>query len=291
MPPGTVPAMHSHHTPAGRRWDSSPRPLHLRRPLQMAAHSPSRLLRHGQSGICRSCGHRLDIYPRPDQPPIALHPAELTAAHVPESCRWQLSGGIAYPHGDGSAWCRVPHTVLCPRRTPACRPGPYLEAIRRQLAVCSRRMIDTGAFTPAPPPTGYLAVGMKEPDRPVVQLLLCRYLAERPLRDLRCVAQTRHRHRCPHPVLAPTGPAGTWRLLPAQDPCGQPALQVALMAVYDLGHLPYAEQLRWRAQRCSAHAGALGEADLALAGWQPFDPLLHATHIRTHPPARRHGRG
>jgi hypothetical protein len=152
-------------------------------------------------------------------------------------------------------------------------------------------MIDTGAFAPALPPSGHLAVGMKEPDCPVVQLLLCGYLAERPLRDLRCVAQTRHRHRCSHPVLAPTRPAGTWRLLPAQDPYGQLTLPVALMAVYDLGHLPHPEQLRWRAQRCPAHAGAPSEADLALAGWQPFDPLLHATHICTHPPARRDGRG
>ncbi|WP_079079105.1 DUF6083 domain-containing protein [Streptomyces sp. DSM 15324] len=37
-----------------------------------------------------------------------------------------VSGGIAHPHGDGSAWCRIPHAVLCPRRTLTCRmsPGP-----------------------------------------------------------------------------------------------------------------------------------------------------------------------
>ena len=66
------------------------------------------------------------------------------------------------------------------------------------------------------------------------------------------------------------------------------------MAVYDLGKLPYSEQLRWRAQRCPAHAAASGAAELALAGWQPFDPLLHAAHIHTrlpHSQARRQGRG
>ena len=83
----------------------------------MTATSPSRLLRAGQSGRCRHCGNRIDLYPRTDQRPIALHPAELTAAHVPESCHWHLSSGIAHPHGDGSAWCRIPHAVLCPRRT------------------------------------------------------------------------------------------------------------------------------------------------------------------------------
>ena len=59
------------------------------------------------------------------------------------------------------------------------------------------------------------------------------------------------------------------------------------MAVYDLSRLPYAEQLRWRTQRCPAHATTHGAADLALAGWQVFDPLLHAAHLRTrlpHPP-------
>ncbi|NBM18717.1 hypothetical protein GUY61_24575, partial [Streptomyces sp. GC420] len=125
---------------------------------------------------------------------------------------------------------------------------------------------------------------------PVVQILLCRYLAEHTVEHLRCVAQTRNRHRCTHTVLTPNKPAGTWRLLPT-GPCrGQLALPDTLMAVYDLGHLPYSEQLRWRAQRCPQHAATPGAADLALAGWQTFDLLLHATHIRTHlphPPARQ----
>ncbi|MDT0570347.1 DUF6083 domain-containing protein [Streptomyces sp. DSM 3412] len=253
--------------------------------LRVTATSPSR---------CRRCGNRIDLYPRTDQRPIALHPAELTAAHVPESCHWHLSGGIAHPHGDGSAWCRIPHAVLCPRRTPTCRMSPCLEAVRRQLAVRTRRLTDTGAFTPALP-VGGSAPGADTdvPDRPVVQMLLCRYVAERPVRGLRCVAQTRH-HRCTNPVLAPTGPAGTWRLLPTGPKRGQLALPDTPMAVYDLGHLPYGEQLRWRTQHCSAHAAAPSVADLALAGSQPFAPLLHAAHIHTrlpHPPARRHGRG
>jgi len=291
--PGTVPAMCP--TPAhGRHWDGSPRAAHCPRPLRVTTASPSRLLRAGHSGRCRHCGSRIDLYQRPDQRPIALHPAELTTAHVPESRRWHLSGGIAYPHGDNSAWCRIPHAVLCPHHTPACRPGPRIEAIRRQLAVRTRRLIDTGTFTPAPPANPQPASHTGGPDRSVVQLLLCRYLAQERLEDLRCVAQTRHRNRCPNPVLAPAGPAGTWKLLPTGPQRGQLALPDALMAVYDLGHLPYGEQLRWRAQRCPAHATAPGAADIALAGWEPFDPLLHAAHIHTrlpHPPPRRHRRG
>ncbi|MGW1163409.1 DUF6083 domain-containing protein [Streptomyces sp. NPDC002519] len=273
---------------AGRHWDGSPRIRHPR-PLRVATTSPSRLLRAGQSGRCRRCGHRIDCYQRTDDRPIALHPGELAVAHVPDACRWHLSGGIAHPHGDGSAWCRILHAVLCPARIPTCPISPELEAVRRQLAVRTRRLIDAGVLTPAPtcrqPPRDTAC-----PSRPVVRILLVRYLAERPVDTIRCVAQTRHRDRCSHPVQASTGPMGAWRLLPTAAQRGQLALPDILMAVYDLSHLPYSEQLRWRAQRCSAHAAAPGAADLAPARWQPFDPLLHAEHIRTrlpHPPADR----
>ncbi|WP_234383236.1 DUF6083 domain-containing protein [Streptomyces dysideae] len=43
-------------------WDGSPRTRHTRRPLQVADTSPSRLLRCGQSGCCRLCGNRVDLY-------------------------------------------------------------------------------------------------------------------------------------------------------------------------------------------------------------------------------------
>jgi hypothetical protein len=65
------------------------------------------------------------------------------------------------------------------------------------------------------------------------------------------------------------------------------------MALYDLSHLPYAQQLRWRTQRCPHHAAARGAADLALTGWEVFDPLLHHQHIHTRLPdmvRRRKGR-
>ncbi|MDQ0935171.1 DUF6083 domain-containing protein [Streptomyces turgidiscabies] len=282
--------MHPNTLSTNCPWDGSPRTTPTRRPLRVAATSPSRLLRAGQSGRCHRCGNRIDFYQRTDQRPIALHPAELTAAHVPESCRWHLSSGIAHPHGDGSAWCRIPHTVLCPDRTPTTRTGPHLEAVRRQLAVRTRRLIDTGAFTPAPPATCQPPAACEPPagsDRParsVVQLLLGRYLAETPVEGIRCVAQTRHRHRCPEPVLAPNTPQGLWTLLPASPQRGQLTLPATLMAVYDLSRLPYAEQMRWRTQRCHTHAAHPGAADLALAGWQVFDPLLHAAHIRTRLP-------
>ncbi|MFJ7949573.1 hypothetical protein ACIQ6K_39225 [Streptomyces sp. NPDC096354] len=56
-----------------------------------------------------------------------------------------------------------------------------------------------------------------------------------------------------------------------------------LMAVYDLSHLPYAEQLRWRTQRSPEHAASPGAADLAMSGWQVFDPCHHS-HIHTRLP-------
>ncbi|WP_331731161.1 DUF6083 domain-containing protein [Streptomyces phaeochromogenes] len=274
----------------GRHRDSSHRTTYSRRPLRVAAASPSRLLRAGQSSRCRQCGHRIDLYQRTDQRPIALHPAELANADVPPPCRWHLSSGIAHPHGDGSPWCRIPHAVLCPSRTATTRMSPHIEAMRRQLAVRTRRLIDTGAITQATPTPCKTPADNGRTDRAVVQLLLGRYLAEGPVEDIRCVAQTRQRRRCPHPVLDPRTPAGIWTLLPVGPQHGQLALPDALMAVYDLSRLPYTEQLRWRTQRCPAHAATPGAADLTLAGWQVFDLLLHAAHLDTrlpHPPPSR----
>ncbi|MFJ9011506.1 DUF6083 domain-containing protein [Streptomyces canus] len=275
-------------------WDGSPHARRHPRPLRVAPSSPSRLLRAGHSTCCRGCGHRIDLYQRTDRGPVALHPAELAVAHVPEGCRWHLSGGLAHPHGDGSSWCRIPHAVLCPARTPTCPLSPFLEDARRGLAVRTRRLIDTGALTPVPPPA------LSSPDdpapagRPVVQLLLVRYLAPAPLEAIRCVAQTRHRRRCTRTVLTQERPVGRWRLLPTGSHHGQLALPDTLMAVYDLSHLPHTDQRRWRAQHCPVHAATPGAADLALAGWQVFDPLLHAAHIRTrlpHPAASLRSEG
>ncbi|WP_405531816.1 hypothetical protein [Streptomyces canus] len=56
------------------------------------------------------------------------------------------------------------------------------------------------------------------------------------------------------------------------------------MAVFDLTALPYAEQLRWRMQRCSTHAATPSAADLALADWESFDPMLHRAHIHNRLP-------
>ncbi|MEV6197544.1 DUF6083 domain-containing protein [Streptomyces sp. NPDC051920] len=270
-------------------WDGSPRTAYPRRPLRVAATSPSRLLRTGQSGRCRQCGHRIDRYQRFDQRPIALHPIELDTSQIPAPYQWHLSGGIAHPHSDGSAWCRIPHQMLCPDHTPTVPAGPYLEALRRQLAVRTRRLIDSGQFTPAAPAVCETASRSSRdcPAWPVVQLLLGRYLADAPLDAIRCVAQTRNRHRCPQPVLDPSRPRGAWTLLPATPQRGQLTLPATLMAVYDLSRLPYAEQLRWRTQRCPAHAATPGAADLALAGWQVFDPLLHAAHLHTRLPHTR----
>lgn len=277
--------MHPNTLSTGRHWDGSPRTLHARRPLRVSSTSPSRLLRTGQSGRCRQCGHRIDWYQRNDQRPIALHPTEMPTAQVPASNRWHLSSGIAHPHSDGSAWCRILHAVLCPRRTPTVPTGPHIEAVRRQLAVRTRRLIDTGAFTPPPRPAAdEPPADNGQPTRPVVQLLLGRYLADRPLEDIQCVAQTRQRRRCPQPLLIPNTPAGIWMLLPASPQRGQLTLPTALMAVYDLTRLAYAEQLRWRTQRCPTHAATPGAADIALTGWQVFDPLLHAEHLRTRLP-------
>jgi hypothetical protein len=168
-----------------------------------------------------------------------------------------------------------------------------LEQLRRELAVNSRRLIDAGAFTPppaasAPAPAAALPQARCRPARPIVQLLYVRYLAARPVDEIQCVAQTRRRERCTSPLLTPDAPAGIWRLLPAVAQGGQLPLPADVMAVYDLTRLPYSEQLRWRAQRCPRHAAAPTAADLAVADWEPFDPLRHHEHI--HPRLPGHTR-
>ncbi|MFI1018172.1 DUF6083 domain-containing protein [Streptomyces sp. NPDC020965] len=257
------------------------RPPALRRhprTLQIAAHSPSRLLRTAQTGRCRHCGNPIDWYTRPDRRPIGLHPRELTAAAVPPSCRWHVSSGVAHPAADGSPWCRILHTTLCPANEATTDLTPQLTELRRHLATRTRALLDTGALTPpndtppAPDPTC-------RPTRPVLQILYGRYLAAHPIDAIQCVAQTRRRTRCSQPVLTPGTSAGVWKLMPATAARGQLALPAADMAVYDLTHLPYDEQRRWRTQRCPAHAATPGAADLALADWESFDPLLHHRHI------------
>ncbi|MEU5015609.1 DUF6083 domain-containing protein [Streptomyces sp. NPDC021749] len=270
---------------SGRRWDGSLVRLHHRsRALRVATDSPSRLLCSAQSSRCRDCGNRINWHTRTNQNPISFHPHEVPAASVPAPHRWHVSSGIAHPAHDGTPWCRIPHTALCPAH-PASGPlPPQLAELRRRLALRTRRLLDAGAFTPpatqpTPPPHGPC-----RPARPVVQLLCCRYLAQHPLDDIRCVVQTRQRNRCSHPVLASGAPTGIWTLVSTTPLHGQLALPASEMAVYSLNHLPYTEQLRWRAQRCPLHAAASQAADLAVAEWEPFDPLLHAAYICTRLP-------
>ncbi|MEU7584398.1 DUF6083 domain-containing protein [Streptomyces sp. NPDC041068] len=207
--------MHPHPTTQARHWDGSPLAARRHRSLRVSATSPSRLLRSGQHSRCRACGNRIEWFQRDNHRPIALHPAELAAADVPASCRWHLSCGIAHRYSDNSAWCRIPHAVLCPHRTVTPRLTPRLDETRRQLAVRTRTLIDTGLFTPpAPPPRPPEKAAEHHITRPVIQTLCTRYLAAQPLHLIRCVAQTRSRRRCPSTVLHPTTPVGTWTLLP-----------------------------------------------------------------------------
>ncbi|MER5346189.1 DUF6083 domain-containing protein [Streptomyces mirabilis] len=279
--------MRSTPPPPGRRWDGSLTAVHPRRSLRVAPDGVSRLLRCGQTGQCRDCGNRIEWYHRTNRQPVRLHPHELPTARVPAACRWHVSSGVAYPAGDGTSWCRLPHAVVCPARD-ASPVMPELVALRRALALNTRRLLDTGAFTLPGAPSGADAAASTvcRPARPIVQLLYIRYLAARPVDEIQCVAQARRRHRCSNPLLTPDAPSGTWALVPATRAHGQLALPTEVMAVYDLSGLPYAEQLRWRAQRCPQHAVAPSAGDMTVPDWESFDPLVHHEHIHTRLPTR-----
>ncbi|KUO11420.1 DUF6083 domain-containing protein [Streptomyces sp. DSM 15324] len=281
--------MCSSPSPSARRWDGSRASAPQRRSLRIAPDSASRLLRCGQTTSCRECGNPVECYLGADDRLVRLHPHELPVAGVPESCRWHVSRGIAHPAGDGSSWCRLAHDLLCPAR-PAPTAAPQLSGLRRTLALCTRRLLDTGVLAPpatlagGPPP----GEAVCRPARPVVQLLFVRYLASRPVDEIQCVAQTRRRTRCTAEALGPGGLHGVWTLVPVTVHHGQLALPSDVMAVYSLSALPYQEQLRWRTQRCRDHATASTAGDLAVADWEPFDPLRHHEHIHTRLPT--HGR-
>ncbi|MFI6438058.1 DUF6083 domain-containing protein [Streptomyces sp. NPDC050759] len=280
--------MHSPSSPSARRWDGSRASTPQRRSLRIAPDSASRLLRCGQNASCRECGNPVEWYPRTDDRLVQLHPYELPVAGVPEFCRWHVSRGIAHPAGDGSSWCRLAHEVLCPAR-PTPTAAPQLSGLRRSLALCTRRLLDTGVL--APPATradGPAGEAVCRPARPVVQLLFVRYLASRPVDEIQCVAQTRRRTRCTAEILGSSGLHGVWTLVPVTAHHGQLALPSDVMAVYSLSALPYQEQLRCRTQRCRDHAAASTAGDLAVADWEPFDPLRHHEHIHTRLPT--HGR-
>ncbi|MEH0407417.1 DUF6083 domain-containing protein [[Kitasatospora] papulosa] len=273
---------------SGRRWDGTPARPTRSRVLRVTHDSPTCLIRGAQPGHCRDCGNRTDRYPCADPAGnsrvIPLHPQELPAAAVPTTSRWHVSSGTAHPAHDGTPWCRIPHTTLCPARPAPAALTPQITTLRRHLALHTRRLINNGAFTPlaaAPPPTPNAPCGSA---RPVVRLLCVRYLAPHSIGTVLCISQTRQRHRCTRPVLAPSTPAGTWTLLPTTAPKRRSCLlPVSLMAVYDLTRLPYAEQLRWRHQRCPAHT-APRAPDLRLTEWEPLDSLQHHQHIHSRLP-------
>lgn len=270
-------------TPSGRRWDGS-RADHRTHALRLHSDARTRLLRSTQSKPCAQCGNRVEWYYRPDGRPISLHPHELPAADVPEHLRWHLADGIAHPLPDGTPWCRVAHSPLCPATTAplATRLG-RLTALRRHLGVSTRRLIDAGQFTPrptdppAPPPTADAPAR-----RDVVRLLHLLYLAPGSAAQTPCVAMTTRRRRCPYPLTHQAWDLGQWAIIPVPTAHRRGHLTEHLtgtpMAVYDLTHLPYPAQLRWRTQRCPVHTDS-SAGDIALTDWEPFDTFAHHQHI------------
>lgn len=292
----SFPHMRTTSTPpdraGARAWDGSLKSYRPPRSLRLTLDSPTRLLRAAQPARCSSCGNPIEWYCRPGDRTIPLHPHELPTRAVPAGQQWHVSSGLAHPMGDGSPWCRVRHHAICPSTTDETTPG-LLGTLRRTLAIHTRRLTDTGAFTP-PTPTDPDTPSPAALARPVIRLLYLRYLAPGPLEHITCVAQTRTRHRCTHPVLDLEALPGSWTLIPLHpshrhdDGC-LPLTDDQQMAVYDLNHLPYADQLRWRAQRCPTHAQAPAAADIALASWEPFNPRTHRLHIQHHLPHAPHG--
>ncbi|WP_327419849.1 DUF6083 domain-containing protein [Streptomyces sp. NBC_01230] len=136
---------------SGRQWDGTPNRPHRQRTLRVAHDSPTRLVRSAQPSRCRDCGNRIDWYTRTADHPVSLHPHELDATTVPAATQWHVSSGIAHPADDGTPWCRIPHLALCPARDAPTLLSPQIAALRRHLALHTRRLLDTGTLTPPTP--------------------------------------------------------------------------------------------------------------------------------------------
>lgn len=262
--PGTFARMN--HSSAPRHWDGSPASSRRRRSLRVEPDSPPRLLRCAQHGRCRECGNLVEWYHRVCDRPIPLHPRELPSIEVPVAYRWHVSSGLAHPAGDGSAWCRLTHAVVCPARDAPSATTSGLTGLRRALAVNTRRRADAGAFVPpAALDRRSRSQGTCRPARPIVQILYIRYLAARPLDEIQCVAQTRHRARCTVKMLTPDSLQGIWTLVPATAAQGQLALPTEVMAMYDLSSLRSRSRCQiWRraGRRCHRRAHGPGQEGL-----------------------------
>ncbi|MFC1421268.1 DUF6083 domain-containing protein [Streptacidiphilus cavernicola] len=283
--------------PGGTRWDGSrPGGRPFRRALRLHPDAPTRLLRAAQLKPCTDCGNTLEWYYRDNGRPLPLHPRELPLAAVPEEHRWHVFEGVAHHGPDGTAWCRVPHRALCPAiEGPAPAQGP-LVGLRRQLAVNTRRLQDSGRFTPpgapASPPGSGPALSRPEARRDVVYLFHSLYLAPGAAEATPCVALTVRRTRCSNALAHRARDVGWWTVVPVPPGC-RPGRQRELtdhltgtsMAVYDLTALPYPSQLRWRAQHCTFHADSRA-ADIAVTAWEPFDPFAHHRHVTPVVPVR-----
>ena len=275
-------------SPDSVHWDGSSRPGHgPRRALRLHPANRTRLLRAAQDKPCPRCGNLLEWYYRDDGRPIPLHPGELLTATVPDQHRWHVFEGIAHRGADGTPWCRLPHRALCPAVAHDTAIGDPLDGLRRQLALNTRRLLDTRSLTPAPTPTPPPAADAPAPQhrRDVAQLFHTLYLAPGRVEEIPCVSLTIRRSRCPHPLTHQARDTGVWTTVPVPPGLGRrhqgeltEHLTGTAMAVYDLSHLPYPSQLRWRTQHCPVHA-ASPAADTALTVWEPFDAFLHHQHI------------
>jgi Family of unknown function (DUF6083) len=281
-------------------WDGSSQPGH--RPLRALRLHPvtrTRLLRAAQRKPCPQCGNLVERYYRNDGYPVPLHPGELPITTVPDHHRWHLLEGIAHRGADGTPWCRLLHQALCPAVARVAVAGDPFDRLRRQLAVNTRRLLDARRFTlkPAAAPPPVTDTAALWPRRDVAQLFHMLYLAPGRVEEMPCVSLTIRRSRCPHTLTHQARDTGTWTTVPvppgrARGPQRELTehLTGTAMAVYDLSHLPYLSQLRWRTQHCLVHADSPA-ADIALTTWEPFDAFVHHQHITTATPGIGPSRG
>jgi hypothetical protein len=257
------------HSPSftARRRDGS-KTVHYRRPRgpSIAATKRCRLLCSGQPGHCACCGYLVDCCGRLEPPSADLNPGEPASPETPALYRWHVSDNVAHAQADSTPRCRIPRSCLRPGREEHLALTPCRQQWRRRLVVRTRRLIDSGAFSPEGTATAVpraVATAHGHPAQAVLHILPIRcHLLLRP----QTVQAADHR---PHLT-------GTQPLLPRHAAHRHPA---RLLAIYGRAVVHCIKQLRRRDQLCTHQVEASTAADFARTGWDRAYSLPKHHHI------------
>ncbi|MER7848321.1 DUF6083 domain-containing protein [Kitasatospora sp. NPDC096077] len=262
------------------------------RRLRLHASNPSKVLRSRARGTCGWCGNVVDWFDRFDGGRIPLTPMLFPSVRVPRRHQWSVDRGMAHLGATGDE-CRIPHPAICPALEHVGQ-DPELARMTQVLGVNTRKLIDTGKFTPpAAAPDDEDEIAQPEPENAAPDgsarhilyhgsvLKICPGRIE----DLQCVADAEStRRRCENPVFDIS--EGGWTQVDIPPAAGRSGKAILLtyrgrMWAWEIQPLDYKDALRWFWQKCPMHHNAPEAHDRELID---FSTARHAPFILTERP-------